>query len=564
MERDGSSLHDAAHADALHTAGAAALLGTLFHLSVAIRDEEFERIMLPFIGLACAVFSGTVCAFAAFGQLGIVQALLKTVLVATGFNTGLFLSIGAYRLFFHRLRKFPGPFAAKLTKFHAVYRAAKTLQLHREREALHEQYGDVVRVGPREVSILRKSALPLIYGPMTDCRKSSWYGQAGHDTSRASLHMERDRKSHRMRRRAWDRAFSTKALLSYEARIATLADTLVKQIQKTNGQPVNSTEWAMFYSFDVMGALAFQDDFGQMKSGVENSSIKGIHDTMSLIGVLGNAPWSLVLAGCLPESTSGFANFFKVCAAQLKEKEKTFKPDEMPQDILSWLLKATNERDATAPPTRKALEDDVRFMIVAGSETSATSVAYELYFLAKHPEIQEKLRAELLKAVPGGVSNWTYDKVKEISYLDDFINETLRLKPPVPLGIQRETSEKGLRIDDDIYIPPRTTVMIPLQAIQKDPRYWPQAEEFIPERWGERKAEMGTDGAPFFAFGLGPHLCAGKHMAYMSMRIALSKLVMEFDVKFAPGEDGIAFYTQESETFSTLVPPLQLKFTPLK
>ncbi|KAL1596515.1 hypothetical protein SLS60_009162 [Paraconiothyrium brasiliense] len=234
----------------------------------------------------------------------------------------------------------------------------------------------------------------------------------------------------------------------------------------------------------------------------------------------------------------------------------------MPQDILSWLLKATNEGDNTAPPTRKALEDDVRFMIVAGSETSATSVAYELFFLAKYPEKQRKLREELFKSMPGGVSDWSYAKVKEVSYLDDFINETLRLKPPIMLGVQRETSEKGLRIDNDIYVPPRTTVMVPMQAIQKDPRYWPQAEEFIPERWTERRKDMGTDNAPFFPFCMGPHLCAGKIVAYTSMRIALSKLVMEFDVVFAPDEDGVAFDTRELETFSTVVPPLQLIFTP--
>lgn len=196
------------------------------------------------------------------------------------------------------------------------------------------------------------------------------------------------------------------------------------------------------------------------------------------------------------------------------------------------------------------------------SETSATTVAYEFFYLAKYPEKQRKLRDELLKAMPGGAKDWSYGKVKEVSYLDDFINETLRLKPPIQLGVQRETSEKGLRIDSDIYIPPRTTVMVPMQAIQKDPRYWPEAEEFVPERWGERRQEMGTSDAPFFAFCIGPHACAGKTMAYISMRTALSKLLLEYEVSFAPGEDGVAFDTQELETFSTVLPPLQLQFTP--
>lgn len=70
-----------------------------------------------------------------------------------------------------------------------------------------------------------------------------------------------------------------------------------------------------------MGAVAFQKDFNQMNSGTEHPAIKGIHDTMDTIGVLGNAPWSLVLASCLPGATSGFAKFFGFCANQLKEIE---------------------------------------------------------------------------------------------------------------------------------------------------------------------------------------------------------------------------------------------------
>lgn len=204
-----------AHADAAQTGIGAALLGVAFHVSVPIRHAEFEAIMMPFIGTAWTVFVILVFSLATFGELGILGALSKTVFIAVCFNTGLLLSIGVYRLFFHRLRRFPGPFAAKLTKFHAAYHAGKTAQLHRERVALHKKYGDVVRVGPRELSILRASAVPLLYGPMTECRKSTWYAQAGTDTDYASLHMVRDRNSHRLRRRAWDRGFSQKGLFKY-------------------------------------------------------------------------------------------------------------------------------------------------------------------------------------------------------------------------------------------------------------------------------------------------------------------------------------------------------------
>src|SRR4051794_35677575 len=62
--------------------------------------------------------------------------------------------------------------------------------------------------GPREVSILRKSAVPLLYGPNSECTKATVYGQNGNDPKKCSIHATRDFNDHRLRRRAWDRGFS--------------------------------------------------------------------------------------------------------------------------------------------------------------------------------------------------------------------------------------------------------------------------------------------------------------------------------------------------------------------
>lgn len=82
----------------------------------------------------------------------------------------------------------------------------------------------------------------------------------------------------------------------------------------------------------------------------------------------------------------------------------------------------------------------------------------------------------------------------------------MRLRPALLTTGPRETPEKGLMIDET-YIPAGTIVSIPLHLIQKDPRYWQQGEEFIPERFGERRAEMGTDDAPYMPFSLGTLFC---------------------------------------------------------
>jgi cytochrome P450 len=104
--------------------------------------------------------------------------------------------------------------------------------------------------------------------------------------------------------------------------------------------------------------------------------------------------------------------------------------------------------------------------------------------------------------MPNGYGQWSYEKVKSVSYLDDCINETLRLKPALLTGGPRETPSKGIEIEGT-YIPGKVNVVIPTWLIQRDARWWQQPEDFIPERFGERRGEMGTDKAPYLPFSLG-------------------------------------------------------------
>lgn len=128
------------------------------------------------------------------------------------FYVSLFASILTYRAFFHRLHHFPGPFSLKLSKFVTGY---ENLEKNRNFERvwnLHRQYGDIVRTGPQELSILSAGAIDVIYGPSSKCTRGPWYdrlkdsGDFTHDY--AVFHM-RDPAVHSQRRKAlWDKVFS--------------------------------------------------------------------------------------------------------------------------------------------------------------------------------------------------------------------------------------------------------------------------------------------------------------------------------------------------------------------
>lgn len=102
----------------------------------------------------------------------------------------------------------------------------------------------------------------------------------------------------------------------------------------------------------------------------------------------------------------------------------------------------------------------------------------------------------------GGERDWSYETVREISFLDDIINETLRLKPALLTGYYRVTPPQGVQVDE-VHIPGDINVFVPVQLIQRDPRYWPKPLEFIPERWSKQKGQLSTENAPFIPFSLG-------------------------------------------------------------
>lgn len=144
-------------------------------------------------------------------------------------------------------------------------------------------------------------------------------------------------------------------------------------------------------------------------------------------------------------------------------------------------------------------------MLIQCSDTSASTLTNILFYLAKYASVQRKLQSLVDTAIPGGYSAWDYEKVKTVTYIDDIINETLRLNPPILQGSVRETPAHGLRIGD-LHIPGNVNVSVSHYLIQRDPRYWQRPNEFVPERWNEKRDEMGTDGAPWLSFQLGPFL----------------------------------------------------------
>lgn len=130
--------------------------GTSHHL--IFRPFEVDgyawQILFIFVGSIAIL----IIAHTQIGGYGIVLATCRTLLISNAYNTGVAISVLTYRAFFHPLNRFPGPAMAKLSRFYAMRNAAKSVKAFEDIQKLHEQYGDIVRVGAYRHAFLHHSA----------------------------------------------------------------------------------------------------------------------------------------------------------------------------------------------------------------------------------------------------------------------------------------------------------------------------------------------------------------------------------------------------------------------
>lgn len=280
---------------------------------------------------------------------------------------GLLASMLVYRGFFHRLRKFPGPTAAKFTKFYAVWRSALKTQYHLELGAMKTKYGDVVRTGPRELTIFRGEAV----APLAECRKSSMYQIEDWHNDRLGVIETRDIEDHRRRRRPWDTALSTKSIAKYdEAMQRTVGDCLDGLCSpEAEGKTIDMTRWISLFAWDVMGNVGFGKDFGQVSGGgVEHWAVKAMKDQAIFTAYLKPVPWMMNALSNIPYADRAVRPFRNYCTSLVDEKMRNEPGEkEMPTDIVSWILREYKRKTPYAPRTRAALNADARVIVGAGA-----------------------------------------------------------------------------------------------------------------------------------------------------------------------------------------------------
>jgi len=203
--------------------------------------------------------------------------------------------------------------------------------------------------------------------------------------------------------------------------------------------------------------------------------------------------------------------------------------DDDSGDLLSMLLQARD--DDGRGMTDEQLRDEVMTLFLAGHETTALMLSWTFYLLARNPDVETRLQAEL-QTVLAGREPSTSD-LPSLRYAEAVIKESLRLYPPAwAFGRQASADCQigGYRV------PKGRQVFFFPWVIHRDPRYFPDPQEFRPERWlGENIRELPK--YAYLPFGGGPRVCIGNAFAMMEGTLVLAAIARQYRMKLAPDQD---------------------------
>ncbi|KAH7150522.1 cytochrome P450 [Dactylonectria estremocensis] len=458
----------------------------------------------------------------------------RVMLLAPLLLGGLFIvARTAYNIFLHPLRHHPGPKLWAATRLPWCWNQYWGRLNHRLVE-LHTQYGSTLRVAPGEISYTSETAWRTIYGHRAIEMKKDPIFSLVTPTGVPNI-MTADRMTHSRHRRLLSHAFSEKALREQEGELAKYCTKLLAQLEaECAGGAVDLAEWYHLTTFDLIGSLAFGQDFSCVDTGRPHpfvASIKSVSRELVMsqmtkyygLGDLRN--WFLK-----GSTTSRVANAHR--ARQMVESRIARGPTSNRRDFWHYVLAADETRSGDKDKSLSLDEMVVNaFSIaIAGSDGTATALTASTFLLLTHQPVYRQLRDSIRTAFS------SEDYITSIALaghriplLDAVINEAMRLYPPVAVTLPRVSPPWGATIDG-LFVPAGTTVGVNHLSTYHSSANFHRAHEFVPERWLEDEQQTRDARASFQPFSTGPRSCLGKNLAKAEMRLILARMLWRFDL----------------------------------
>jgi cytochrome P450 len=222
---------------------------------------------------------------------------------------------------------------------------------------------------------------------------------------------------------------------------------------------------------------------------------------------------------------------------------------ETPTNFLEALLV---EQSKSGSLSDKEIFGNVFTILLAGEDTTSNSISWTLYYLAQHPEIFQKVRAEANQIFPDSHCPDSNEAVAALRYTEAVAMESMRLKPVTPNLYMQALEDVTVQ---DLEIKKGMTVMMQNKVAQTDEMHFTNPDVFIPERWIPKACPMHDKHSPQImrAFGAGSRFCPGRNLAVQEMKMAIAMICKNFEISLAIKPEEV------KEVFSFTMFPKNLK-----
>ncbi|KAI1196100.1 putative benzoate 4-monooxygenase cytochrome P450 [Nemania serpens] len=412
-----------------------------------------------------------------------------------------------YRLYFSPLAKFPGPKIAAATAWYEGFFDLWKANFPGVLEALHDEYGPIVRVNPTELSIRDPDYYNELYVTSAKRRTNLIPGiRAGLGMSDA-ISTTAPHETHHIRRKAVENFFSRLRVTRMETRIKDEAKSLDDKLLCLKE---SNSVISLDHAFEcVTGDLAAMFACGENPMLLEepdfnpewHNALTGI---LAVVPYVRNFPWI---------NTEGRIEKIK---CQIAKSEKSEEPDRT--SVFHYILRSDlpeSEKD----PAR--LKREAFALLAAGTITTSATLSTTVYFVLADPANEKRLRNDLkdiTSGYPEVIPSWT--ELEKIPYLTACVKEGLRIS---------RFFRRNARVSPDVdlqynewTIPKNTPVAMSISHMLMDPEVYPEPYRFKPERWlGDIDPRLNRNFVPFVK---GSRNCLGANLAWSECYIVLAVL----------------------------------------
>jgi cytochrome P450 len=391
-----------------------------------------------------------------------------------------------------------------------------------------EQYGDAVRmaIGPKTLYFFNHPdyAKHVLADNSANYTKGIGLVQARRALGDGLLTSEGE--LWRKQRKTIQPAFQVKRIAGQAGVVAEEAARLVARLRALSGTgPVDVSRELTGLTLGVLGRTLLDEDLAGYAS--IGHSFEAVQDqAMFEMVTIGSVPTWLPLPNQL-RFRRARAELQQVVDALVEVRDA--RPTADGDDVLSRLIESVRAEDDPRVG-RVRMRDELITLLLAGHETTASTLGWSLYLIDRHPEVAERLRAEAV-AVLGGDRLPVYEDLRKLTYTSMVVEEAMRLYPPVWMlsRISREPDEIG-----GYRVPAGADVVVCPYTMHRHPAFWPEPARFDPGRFDPDRP-VDRPRYAYIPFGAGPRFCVGNNLGMMEAVFVLAVVSRELRLELVPG-----------------------------